>query len=229
MKKILIIAIILGFAATVNLAKAAITVNGLVNCLAGFSCPTSGSGESGSSENQISTSSPTPSPTPATQVSSGSDGSSAPTPSPNTNILLIQINALTDKINSQQSQIDMLIREVSLLRTAINQITTSQLSNDSIRSSPPVSQNSTQSESKTTQQTAFNPKQNLKPGMNGNQVVALQRWLINQGYSIPSETIGFYDNQTKNAVTAWQKAVGIKLNNASGYGYFGPLSRQKIK
>lgn len=75
-----------------------------------------------------------------------------------------------------------------------------------------------------------NIQNNLGPGSTGNEVADLQKWLIQQGYSIPSiqngsAQPGYYGAETQAAVTAWQKAVGVNPNSPSDYGYFGPLSR----
>src|SRR3990167_10636807 len=60
--------------------------------------------------------------------------------------------------------------------------------------------------------------------MNGEDVKALQNFLINQGQSISSAT-GYYGNETKAAVEAWQRANNIMPNNPGDYGFFGPKSR----
>lgn len=69
---------------------------------------------------------------------------------------------------------------------------------------------------------------NLTVGSTGSEVVALQNWLINNGYGIPSiqsgaATPGYFGAQTKSAVAAYQKAVGLPA-----FGYFGPMTRAKI-
>lgn len=72
--------------------------------------------------------------------------------------------------------------------------------------------------------TQLNIQRNLTPGMNGEDVKALQNFLINQGQSISSAT-GYYGSETKAAVEAWQRANGILPTNPSDYGFFGPKSR----
>lgn len=66
------------------------------------------------------------------------------------------------------------------------------------------------------------PNTNLQPGQTSPQVKQLQEFLIQQGFSIPAGPTGFYGNQTKAAVTAWQQKNGV--DNSSGPGYWGPRS-----
>ena len=59
-------------------------------------------------------------------------------------------------------------------------------------------------------------------------LVALQTWLIANGYSIPSVSSGaaakgYFGAQTKAAVKAYQLAAGLPST-----GYFGPLTRGKL-
>ncbi len=73
------------------------------------------------------------------------------------------------------------------------------------------------------QGTAFNT--NLTVGSTGSDVVALQTWLIANGYSIPSiasgaAAKGYFGSQTKAAVQAYQTAKGIPST-----GFVGPLTR----
>ncbi|MEN9913118.1 MAG: hypothetical protein RLY66_526 [Candidatus Parcubacteria bacterium] len=73
------------------------------------------------------------------------------------------------------------------------------------------------------QGTAFNT--NLTVGSTGSDVVALQSWLIANGYSIPSiasgaAAKGYFGSQTKAAVQAYQAARGIPST-----GFVGPLTR----
>ncbi len=65
-------------------------------------------------------------------------------------------------------------------------------------------------------------------GSQGNDVAALQTFLIGKGYAIPSVTSGatakgYFGNQTKQALAAFQNSVGITPN-----GYFGPITRSWI-
>ena len=55
----------------------------------------------------------------------------------------------------------------------------------------------------------------------GADVTCLQQALIAGGYSIPAGATGYFGNQTKTAVVAWQKAMKI----APASGYFGSISR----
>ena len=69
---------------------------------------------------------------------------------------------------------------------------------------------------------------NLTVGSTGADVVALQTWLISNGYSIPSVASGaaakgYFGAQTKAAVVAYQTAVGLPST-----GFVGPLTRAKL-
>jgi peptidoglycan hydrolase-like protein with peptidoglycan-binding domain len=75
------------------------------------------------------------------------------------------------------------------------------------------------------------PTTSLSPGSSGENVAALQKWLIAQGYDIPAissgtATYGYFGDQTKNALAAFQKAAGINTNGNDGY--YGPLTIAKI-
>lgn len=70
---------------------------------------------------------------------------------------------------------------------------------------------------------AFNT--NLSVGSTGADVSALQTWLISKGFSIPSistgvATPGYFGQQTKTAVIAYQRSVGLPTT-----GFVGPLTR----
>ena len=69
---------------------------------------------------------------------------------------------------------------------------------------------------------------NLAIGGRGSDVVALQTWLISNGYDIPVVSSGvvakgYFGVQTQAAVERYQAANGIPST-----GFFGPLTRQKI-
>lgn len=64
--------------------------------------------------------------------------------------------------------------------------------------------------------------QNLAPGSQGADVVALQQWLMANGFSIPAGATGYYGDQTKAAVAQWQQQAGF--DTAGNPGYFGPRS-----
>jgi peptidoglycan hydrolase-like protein with peptidoglycan-binding domain len=73
---------------------------------------------------------------------------------------------------------------------------------------------------------AFNT--NLTVGSTGPDVVALQTWLISNGYSIPAVVSGaaakgYFGSQTKAAVVKYQAAVGLPNT-----GFVGPLTRGKL-
>lgn len=68
----------------------------------------------------------------------------------------------------------------------------------------------------------------LSVGATGPDVVALQNWLLANGYDIPAirtgaAAKGFFGTQTRAAVAAYQRAVGLP-----DFGYFGPLTRGRI-
>jgi hypothetical protein len=69
---------------------------------------------------------------------------------------------------------------------------------------------------------------NLTVGSTGADVAELQSWLISKGFSIPSissgaATPGYFGQQTKDAVAAYQASVGLPAQ-----GFFGPLTMAKI-
>ena len=69
---------------------------------------------------------------------------------------------------------------------------------------------------------------NLQPGSTGADVTTLQKFLIQQGYAIPSlqngsAQYGFYGPETKAAVAAYQQANGI--NPQGNPGFFGPITK----
>ncbi len=61
----------------------------------------------------------------------------------------------------------------------------------------------------------------LTIGAKGAEVTCLQTALIGAGYTIPAGATGYFGNQTRSAVAAWQKATGV----APAVGYFGSISR----
>jgi hypothetical protein len=67
---------------------------------------------------------------------------------------------------------------------------------------------------------AYNFAKNLTVSSRGADVIALQRFLINSGYSIPAGATGYFGSQTKTAVIAYQKA-----NNLPTTGVVGSLTR----
>jgi len=69
---------------------------------------------------------------------------------------------------------------------------------------------------------------NLTVGSTGADVVALQTWLIANGYDIPAissgaATKGYFGSQTQSAVEAYQTAQGLPST-----GFVGPLTRGKL-
>ncbi len=70
---------------------------------------------------------------------------------------------------------------------------------------------------------------NLTTGSKGNDVANLQRFLISKGFNIPALTersaaAGFFGEETKKAVTEYQRSVSV-----SSTGFVGPQTRGKIK
>ncbi len=64
----------------------------------------------------------------------------------------------------------------------------------------------------------------LTIGSTGADVTALQNWLISGGYSVPAGATGYFGEQTKMALAAYQAKVGI----TPASGYFGPITRAKV-
>src|SRR3989338_4841289 len=65
----------------------------------------------------------------------------------------------------------------------------------------------------------------LRVGSNGSDLVALQSWLVANGFDIPAITLrgiakGYFGEQTRAAVSANQRSVGLP-----SFGFFGPLTR----
>ena len=72
--------------------------------------------------------------------------------------------------------------------------------------------------------TNFTFTQNLYLGINGDDVSALQKFLIADGFLKISTPTGYFGSLTKNALSAWQTS----LNIFPSAGFFGPISRGKI-
>lgn len=75
---------------------------------------------------------------------------------------------------------------------------------------------------------AFNTSSvpNLQPGSKGEDVSALQNFLIGQGFNIPAGATGNYGAQTKAALSQFQSKQGI---DTAGYaGFFGPKTKSAI-
>lgn len=65
----------------------------------------------------------------------------------------------------------------------------------------------------------------LEYGMEGEDVLALQQILINQGYAIPAGSTGFFLSQTEAALSAYQ----ADRNIIPAVGYFGAITRAVMK
>jgi hypothetical protein len=67
----------------------------------------------------------------------------------------------------------------------------------------------------------FNFTRDLHIGMRGDDVTALQQFLIANGYQIPAGATGYFGVQTRSALAAYQAANNI----SPAVGYFGPITR----
>ena len=65
---------------------------------------------------------------------------------------------------------------------------------------------------------------NLEVGAIGDDVRALQTFLITQGFSIPAGATGYFGGQTQSALASYQAMRGI----TPAVGYFGPVTRARI-
>lgn len=70
----------------------------------------------------------------------------------------------------------------------------------------------------------FTFNRNLTLGISGDDVFALQQFLIAGGYLKISTSTGYFGALTQSALGAWQVSVGI----SPAVGYFGPVSRGRI-
>lgn len=70
------------------------------------------------------------------------------------------------------------------------------------------------------------PTINLQPGQSGDNVKALQQYLISLGYSIPAGATGFYGTQTQAAVKALQEKLGVDYG--ANPGFFGPKTQAAL-
>jgi hypothetical protein len=74
---------------------------------------------------------------------------------------------------------------------------------------------------------------NLTIGSTGVDVVALQTWLIANGFEIPAISTGgvakgYYGLATAQAVSKYQISSGLLTSNDQSLGYFGPSTRAKL-
>lgn len=79
---------------------------------------------------------------------------------------------------------------------------------------------------------SYNFTRDLTVGSKGEDVLALQKFLNNKGFTIattgpgaPGNESNYFGNLTKSALAAYQAANGI----SPAVGYFGPLTRQVVK
>jgi hypothetical protein len=68
----------------------------------------------------------------------------------------------------------------------------------------------------------------ISAGISGDDVIALQSWLISSGYDIPAISLGqankgYFGSQTRQALMRYQLSIGLPNT-----GYFGPLTRGRI-
>lgn len=71
------------------------------------------------------------------------------------------------------------------------------------------------------------PTTTLQPGQSGNEVKKLQEFLLSQEMNIPAGPTGYFGDETKAALTQWQKQTGVQAG--SDFGYWGPKSRVVAK
>ncbi|HAT68425.1 MAG TPA: hypothetical protein DCS20_02305 [Candidatus Yonathbacteria bacterium] len=81
-----------------------------------------------------------------------------------------------------------------------------------------------QSFSSTATTTSFTFTRNLTLGAQGDDVSALQKFLIGKGLLNISTSTGLFGRLTKKSLGVWQTSVGI----SPSVGFFGPISREKI-
>ena len=77
------------------------------------------------------------------------------------------------------------------------------------------------------QATSLKLERTLFIGTRGDDVVALQRFLIQQGHLASGNDIGYFGPLTRGAVQSFQKTHGI-IFSGPAYGIVGPLTRAKI-
>jgi peptidoglycan hydrolase-like protein with peptidoglycan-binding domain len=65
----------------------------------------------------------------------------------------------------------------------------------------------------------------LTMGMQGNDVTALQKLLMAEGYAIPAGATGYFAGQTRDALAQYQSKYGI----VPAIGYFGAATRAEMK
>lgn len=70
----------------------------------------------------------------------------------------------------------------------------------------------------------YNFTRDLRLGMSGDDVTALQQFLIQNGYSIPAGATGYFGLQTQAALSKFQLDNGI----TPAVGYFGPITRALV-
>ena len=68
----------------------------------------------------------------------------------------------------------------------------------------------------------------LMIGSSGKDVVNLQTWLMSNGYDIPAISIhggtkGYFGEQTRTALSTYQKSIGFPSR-----GFFGPMTRERL-
>jgi len=69
----------------------------------------------------------------------------------------------------------------------------------------------------------YNFSVNLQIGSRGDDVTALQKFLIAKGFSISEGVTGYFSYGTFTALTKYQRSVGLPAT-----GFFGPLTRAKV-
>ena len=74
-------------------------------------------------------------------------------------------------------------------------------------------------------QSCYAFSRSLTQGTRGDDVSALQNFLLGRGFAIPAGATGYFGGQTKSALTMWQVKNEIVTSTQVGSGMFGPLSR----
>ena len=107
------------------------------------------------------------------------------------------VTAKAATLTELQAQIESLLQQIQTLQKLLNEL-------------------------KAKESTCTAPRFDLSYGDRGPEVTKLQRFLISHGYNIPAGATGYFGNQTRLALQAFQAANGI--SPALGYHY-GPATR----
>ena len=111
--------------------------------------------------------------------------------------------------DSVQTEIQSLLSRIEALRVEIVALISASGTTGGVMSAPPCY--------------AF--LRSLTQGAQGNDVNALQKFLLDRGFAIPAGATGYFGGQTKAALVMWQVKNEIVTPTQVGSGIFGPLSR----